>query len=262
MTKNRKAVLTHSPATGPWFYVGTRACSWGLSASPSKSNPKILPRSPPPGFVSACTLVHAICSPCPTSSTSGARTNAKIHLDLGKYLEGHSWMEHPGLGSQVGPWHSPTTRPMAPDGWHSNESHLQAQPGSALSSTTPFLGRRSWVSEEVRSPSPRRGLLHQAWGCQTLLPPARAAPHNQPSWLLPRGQRGALVWLVSPYTPGMRREFVDSPQEQAAHGADVGREPSAALKWPSERDRGHHPRNAGGLCWEQPTDWATAHCKY
>lgn len=201
MSNNRKAVLMHSPATGPWFYVGTRACSWGLSASPSKHNPKIPLRSPLPGFVSACTLVRAICSWCLTSGTSGARTNAKTHLGLGKHLEGHSWMEHPGLGSQVGPWHSSTTHPMAPSGWH-NESHLQAQPGSALFSTTPFLRRRIWVSEEVKSPSQPWGLLSWARGCQTLLPAARAAPHKQPSWLLPWGERGAPVWLVPPYTPG------------------------------------------------------------
>lgn len=164
MTKNGKAVLMHSPATGPWFYVGTRACYWGPSASLSESNKKIPLRSPLPGFVSAFTLAHAIGSWCWISGASGARTNTKSHLDLGKHLEGNSCTEHPRLGRQGGLCHSPTTHPIAPDGQHSSESHLQIQPGSAPSSTIPFLGRRIWVSEEARRPSYHWGLLSQAGG--------------------------------------------------------------------------------------------------
>ena len=235
MTKNRKAVLMHSPATGLWFYVGTRACYWRLSASLSKGNKQIPPRCPPPGFVSAFTLAHAICSWCQISGTSGAKTNAKTHLDLGKHLEGHSHLEHPRLGSQAGAWHSPTTCPTAPNGQHSRESHLQVQSGSAPSSTTSFLGRRIWTSEEVRSPSRSWGLLRQAG--ENPVTPYRAAPHNQPSCLLHQSEQGTSTWLVSLHTPGMAEELVENPWEQAAHGAEVHRKPLAAFT-ESQNSRG------------------------
>lgn len=221
MTKNGRAVLMPSPATGPWFYVGSRACYWGLSAAPSNSNKKIPLRSPPPGFVSAFTLAHAICSWCQISSTSGARAEAKTCLDLGKHLEGHSCMRHLGLGRQGESWHSPTAHPMAPSRWHSSESHLQVQPGSAPSSTTPFLGRRIWVSEEARSPSYHWGPLRRARGMPDPATPHRAAPHDQPSWLPHQGKRGALVWWEG--------SLWGSLWEQVAYGADVGRKPSVSL---------------------------------
>lgn len=151
MTKIRKAVLMHSPATGPWFYVGTRAYYWGLSASLSNSNKKIPPRPPPPGFVSAFTLVHAICCWRQISSASGARAEAKMYLDLGKYLAGHSCVGHSGLGRQGESWHCPTTHPTAPSGWHSSKSHLQVQPGSGPSSTNTLPWEENlgeWRSEE------------------------------------------------------------------------------------------------------------------
>lgn len=230
MTKNGKTVLMHSPATGPWLFVGTRACYWGPSASLSESNRKIPPRSPLPGFVSAFTLAHAIGSWCQISGASGARTNTKSHLDLGKHLEGNSCTEHPRLGRQGGLWHSPTTHAIAPNGQHSSESHLQVQPGSAPSSTIPFLGRRIWVSEEVRSPSCHWGLLSQAGGTTNPATPHRAAPCASPPGCCTRASTEP--WLDSslPSHRGREGTLWESPWEQVAHGADIGRKLSVALK--------------------------------
>lgn len=143
MTKNRKAVLMHSPAMGLWFYIGARSFYSGVLNSSSKRTR----RFPPPGFVCACVLAHAFCSWCQISGSREARTDAMTHWDFGKHLEGHRAAR---AGQARGALALPQCCPVAPKGQHSSRCHLQAQAGTAPSPQDPSLGGElgGWSSEE------------------------------------------------------------------------------------------------------------------
>lgn len=244
MTKIRKAVLMHSPATGPWFYVGTRAYYWGLSASLSNSNKKIPLRPPPPGFVSAFTLAHAICCWRQISCASRARAEAKMYLDLGKYLAGHSCAGHSGLGQQGESWHCPTTHPTAPSGWHSSKSHLQVQPGSGPNTLHkhPSLGGEfGWVKKWGALPVAGDRSAGQK-GHGTL--PSHREQHSttRPPGCCTRASGEPQLDTSHPSHRGWEGSLWETPSQQVAYGADVGRKPLVALKYPSERDWEHLPK--------------------
>lgn len=117
-----------------------------------------------------------------------------------------------------------------------------------------------WVTQWVSSTSPTRlcSILHNALPWEENLGEWRALPSpgdcsaghggarpcslrpgqhptNSPPGCCPEESGEPRFDLSHPTHQG--REFVDSPREQVAHGADVGRKLSAALKWSSKRDR-------------------------
>lgn len=208
MTKNKKAVLMHTPATGLGFYIRTRVCYCGVLNSSSRRTRSF----PPPGFVCAFTLAHAIYSWCQISSTTEVRASVMSHWDFGKHLEGHSCTEQPGLGRQGGLWHCPTAAP-----WHPRDNTAAGaiyEPEQALlhppqdsslggecdecSSEEPFLslGAKGWAGGA--------GPCHPTQGSPRATP-ARTGRDPRPHW----SHQG---W------------------QHRTQGADVGRKPSIALK--------------------------------
>lgn len=207
MNKNRKAVLMHSPAMGLCFYIGARACYCGVLNSSSKRTR----RFPPPGFVCAWTLAQAMCGWCQISGTKEARTNAMTHWDFGKHLEGHRAAR---AGQARGALALPRCCPVAPRGQHSSRCHLQAQAGTAPSSTRPFSGRRIWWAKQPGGMVAGQGF---AGPCH----PSESSPPCQPSWLLHQDRQGARVPLSHPSHQGW---------QHTTQGTEEGRKPSTPLK--------------------------------
>lgn len=114
MTKKKKAVLMHSPATGQWFYIGTRACYCGVLNSSSKSSKKFLSTR-----LCAFTLAHAMCSWCQISGTTEARTNVMTWKTSGRTQLHRA----PRDGQARGALALPHCCPMAPKGQHSSRCH-------------------------------------------------------------------------------------------------------------------------------------------
>lgn len=203
MTKNRKAVLMHSPATGLWFYVGTRACYWVLSASPSNSKKKIPLRSPPPGFVSAFTLAHAVCSWCQISRTSGVTAEAKTPWILENIWRGTAAWGTWGWAGKRGPGTAPPPAPWHPMG-NTAVSLIYNKSNQALlhSPRHPSLGEEfGWVKKAGALPSPGD---HSAWqgGCWTLSTPTEQHPVASPSGCCTRASGKSWLDLSHPAHQG------------------------------------------------------------
>lgn len=155
MTKNRKAVLMHSPAMGLWFYIGARSFYSGVLNSSSKRTR----RFPPPGFVCACVLAHAFCSWCQISGSREARTDAMTHWDFGKHLEGHRAAR---AGQARGALALPQCCPVAP--WSAGAIYKPKQALLHPHKTLPWEGnsvgeavrRDGWLGRGVLDSAPLR----------------------------------------------------------------------------------------------------------
>lgn len=203
MTKNRNTVLMHSPATGLWFYIRARACYCGVLNSSSKRTRSF----PPPGFVCAFTLAHAIYSWCQISGTAEARTKAMTHCDFGKHLEGHRAAR---AGQPWGALALPQCCPMAPKGQHSSVIHKPDRHKS-------LLWEENVVSEAV-------------WSHWRL-----SVPRAGVCWTLPPSQSSPQATLM------LHRDRDRQGQAGIGIGTGTGRDPSSTRLIPTP-GMGAHPR--------------------